>query len=107
MNLLSILLQAAPAPASGGMSQYSGLIMFALIFVVFYFFMIRPQQKKQKDIQKAREALKQGDTVVTGGGIYGKIKEIKDKAFIIEISDNVRIKVDKASVYAAAEDLEK
>mgnify|MGYP001048583673 CR=1 FL=1 len=102
MNLLSILLQAQQA---SGLSQYSGLIMFALIFVVFYFFMIRPQQKKQKEIVKAREAMKPGDSVITTGGIYGKIREVKDSSFIIEIADNVRVKVDKTSVYAASEDL--
>ena len=68
------------------------------------FFMIRPQQKKQKEIQKAREALKAGDKVITAGGIYGKIKEIGDTYMLIEISDGVRIRVDKTSVFASAED---
>ena len=61
--------------------------------------MIRPQQKKQKEIQKAREALKAGDKVITAGGIYGKIKEIGDTYMLIEISDGVRIRVDKTSVF--------
>jgi preprotein translocase subunit YajC len=100
MNLLSIFLQAS----GGGMKDFSGLIMFALIFVVFYFFMIRPQQKKQKDIQKAREAMKAGDRIITSGGIFGRIKEVKNNHFIVEIADNVKIKVDKNSVFATAED---
>ena len=75
-----------------------------LIFVVFYFFMIRPQNKKQKDIQKARAALKVGDRVITSGGIYGKIREVKEDSFIIEISDNVRIRVEKSAVFAAVTD---
>ena len=104
MNLLSIMLQAASA--AGGASQYSSILMMVLIFVVFYFFMIRPQSKRQKEIKKQREAMKAGDSVVTSGGIYGKVKDIKDSTVIVEIADNVRIKVDKNSVFATAEDLQ-
>ncbi len=103
MTNLAILLQE---PAPSGLQQYSGILMFALIFVVFWLFMIRPQQKKQKEIQKQREAMKAGDSVITSGGIYGKIKDVKENAFIIEISDNVRIKVDKNSVYQSNSDIE-
>ena len=105
MNLLSILLQAA-APGAGGASSYSGILMMVLIFVVFYFFMIRPQQKRQKEIKKQREAMKAGDTVVTSGGIYGKVKDIKDTTVTIEIAENVRIKVDKNSVFASSEQIQ-
>jgi preprotein translocase subunit YajC len=97
MNLLSVLLQAQ----SSGLGSMGPLLMIVLLFVIMYFFMIRPQQKKQKEVQKMREALKSGDRVVTSGGIYGKLKEINDTHFIVEIADNVRIKVDKASVFAA------
>jgi preprotein translocase subunit YajC len=106
MNLLSILLQATAAPETGGASNYSGILMMVLIFVVFYFFMIRPQSKRQKEIKKQREAMQVGDKVVTTGGIYGKVKEIKDTTIIIEIAENVRIKVDKNSVFVTAEDLQ-
>jgi len=105
MNLLSILLQAA-APAAGGASSYSGILMMVLIFVVFYFFMIRPQSKRQKEIKKQREAMQVGDKVVTSGGIYGKVKELKDTTVIVEIAENVRIKVDKNSVFATADDIQ-
>ena len=99
MSLLTILLQAA-----GGSQQWSGILMMVVIVAIFYFFMIRPQQKKQKEIQKAREALKAGDKVITAGGIYGKIKEIGDTYMLIEISDGVRIRGDKTSVFASVED---
>ena len=66
--------------------------------------MIRPQTKKQKEIQKQRNAMKAGDKVVTAGGIYGKIKEVNETTILIEVADNVRIKVDKSSVYVAVED---
>ena len=98
----NILLQAA-APATQG-SGWSSILMIVLMFVVIYFFMIRPQQKKQKELQKQREALKKGDKVITAGGIYGNIKEAQDTAFLIEVAKDVVIKVDKGSVYVAAED---
>ena len=100
MNVLSILLQAQ----TGANSSWMSIVMILLLFVIMYFFMIRPQQKKQKEIQKMREALKVGDKVVTSGGIYGKIKDIENTAFVIEIAECVRIKVDKASIFAAAND---
>ena len=101
-----ILMQAATA-AAGTAQQGSGWsfwVMMILIFVVFYFFMIRPQQKKQKELQKQREALKKGDKVITAGGIYGNIKEVQETTFLIEVSKDVTLKVDKGSVYVAAED---
>jgi len=103
MTLATILLQAGAA-ATGQGSMMSMLLPMLLIFVVFYFFMIRPQNKKQKEIQKARAALKTGDKVITSGGIFGKIKDMKDDSFIIEISENVRIRVEKSAVFAAATD---
>ena len=103
--LNSILLQAATA-ANGTAQQisWSFWVMMILIFVVFYFFMIRPQQKKQKELQAQREALKKGDKVITAGGIYGLITEVQDNAFLIEVSKDVTLKVDKGSVYVSAED---
>ena len=78
--MLSTILLQATAGADGVQAgnQWSFWIMMILIFVVFYFFMIRPQTKKQKELQKQREEMKKGDKVVTAGGIYGEIKEVKD-----------------------------
>ena len=101
MNL--ILLQAASGAAGQG-SGWSSMIMIVLLVVVFYFFMIRPQTKKQKELQKQREAMKKGDKVVTAGGIYGIIKEVQETAFLIEISKDVVIKIDRNMVYASADD---
>lgn len=98
MTLLnSILLQAA-----GG--SWGGMVMIIAMIAIFYFFMIRPQQKKQKEIRKAREAMQPGDKVVTAGGIYGKIKAVKETTFSVEIAQDVIIKIDKGSVYPSAED---
>lgn len=69
-----------------------------LIMVVFYFFMIRPQMKRQKELQKFRSALQKGDKVVTTGGMYGRIVEIKDNIIFLEIAPNVKVKVDKSVV---------
>jgi len=104
MNALSILLQVQAAPPQGKGSGLSMLLMMAVIIAIFYFFMIRPQQKKQKDIQKAREALKSGDRVVTAGGIYGNLKEVNEKYMLVEIADNIRIRIDRNSVFAVPAD---
>lgn len=103
MTLTTILLQAAPEVARGG-SQISSIIMMVAIIAVFYFFMIRPQAKKQKEIRKFRDSLAVGDQIVTAGGIYGKIRDIKDNVVTLEIAENVRIKVDKSSIYGTATD---
>lgn len=109
MNLLTVLLDAAAGaqPEGGIMGGSMGMIlMMVVLFAIMYFFMIRPQQKKQKALQEARNAMKVGDKVVTAGGIHGRIKEAGETYFIIEIAENVKIKVEKASVYASAADTE-
>ena len=85
------------APAQGG-GSWSFLIMILLMFVVMWLFMIRPQQKKQKEMDKFRKELQKGDKIVTIGGIYGTVKEIRDTTVDIEISQGVSIRVDKASL---------
>ncbi|GHS96345.1 hypothetical protein FACS189421_01270 [Bacteroidia bacterium] len=101
---LSILLQAAAPGASGGFlgGGGSGLLMIVVLFAIMYFFMIRPQQKRQKDIEKQRAALKTGDKVITSGGLHGKLKEINDTDYVVEIAEGVKVKIDKASVFAAS-----
>ena len=100
------MLQASAAPAatpeSG--SNWMSIGMMVLIFVVFYFFMIRPQSKRQKEERKFQDSLEAGKHVVTSGGIYGKIKEVKDNIVVLEIADNVRIKVNKTMVFDSPED---
>lgn len=97
MKFLTLFLQAAGANAQAG-SSMGFLLMIVLIFVVMWLFMIRPQQKKQKEIEQFRQGLKKGDKVVTIGGIYGTVVEVKDNTLFLEIDQNVKIKVDKASV---------
>ncbi|MBN2667784.1 MAG: preprotein translocase subunit YajC [Bacteroidales bacterium] len=105
MNLLSsILLMAAPQEGAQG-GGYQQIIFLVLIIAVFYFFMIRPQMKRQKEIKKFRESLQKGDKVMTTGGIYGKVNDIKDDFIQVEIAPNVVIKVDKTSVVRDMADL--
>jgi preprotein translocase subunit YajC len=106
MNLLTILLQgcAPTGGEGGGGGGTQTLIMMGLIFAVFYFFMIRPQMKRQKEIKKFRESLQAGDKVITSGGIHGKIKELKEDYVMLEIANNIIIKIDKGSVFATAAD---
>lgn len=91
----------AAQAAQGGGSMTSFLIMMVAIFAIMYFFMIRPQQKRQKEIQTFQNSLQEGTPVVTGGGIYGTVKKIDLATGIIEvkIADGVVIKVDKGYVY--------
>lgn len=104
MNLTAIMLQAAPAGmGGGGTTQF--LIMMALIFGVMYFFMIRPQQKRQKELVKFRNSLEKGQKIVTAGGIYGTIKEVKELYVLIEVDNNVSIRVDKSMVMKDNTDL--
>ena len=84
--------------ASGSGSMWSSIIMMALIIVVFWFFMIRPQMKRQKELKKYRDELKKGDKVMTTGGIFGKIVEINDFTVIIEVESQARLKVSKEAI---------
>jgi preprotein translocase subunit YajC len=93
---------------TGGKPQdlYMQLLPMVLIIVVFYFFMIRPQMKKQKEITAFRNSLAKGDKVVTTGGIYGKIIELKDNYVLLQIDDNVKIRVDKAALVKDMSDVQ-
>lgn len=95
MVFLTFLQETAAAPQGG---NWSFLIMMLLIFVVMYLFMIRPQQKKQKELAKFRNELKRGDKVVTIGGIYGTVDEIREKFVIVEVDSNVKLRVDKSAI---------
>ena len=96
--MTQIILAAEAAQGGGSMSF---LIMMVAIFAIMWFFMIRPQQKRQKEIQAFQNSLQEGAQVVTGGGIYGTVKKIDLASGIIEvkIAEGVVIKVDKGYVY--------
>lgn len=104
MLLDFILLQAetggegAPASPFGGLTSW---IFIGAIFLVFYFFMIRPQNKKQKEEREFRDSLSKGDKVITIGGIYGKVTQVDEKSVLIEVDSGVKLKMEKAALKPA------
>jgi preprotein translocase subunit YajC len=98
---MEVILQYYPilaqATADGG-GMIGTIVMFGLIFVIFYFMIIRPQQKRQKERQKMLDALEKGDKILTAGGIYGTVIGIEDKVVLVQIADNVKVKVERGSV---------
>lgn len=104
MEIMTFMLQAAPAQQGGGGA--SMWIMLILIFVVMWLFMIRPQRKQQKELEKFRSELKKGDKVITAGGIYGTIAEIQDTTVLIKVDGEVKIRVDKTSIMRDSTDVQ-
>jgi preprotein translocase subunit YajC len=89
------------APAQGGSSEgslISTLIMFGLIIAIFYFLILRPQQKRQKERQKLLDAIKKGDKVVTAGGLHGTIAGLDEKTVLLQVSDNVKMKFERSAI---------
>ena len=95
MILSMYVLQAAQAPQGSAAPMW---IMLLLIFVVMWFFMIRPQRKQQKELEKFRNELKKGDKVVTVGGIYGTVAEIQERTVLLKVDGEIKIRVDKNSL---------
>lgn len=105
MNALGSILLMAQPQGQQQQNPMMSLLFLVLIIVVFYAFMIRPQVKRQKELKNYRESLKKGDKVITTGGIYGKITDVKDNTVTVEVSDNVRLKIDKSAILKDASDL--
>lgn len=106
--MTTVLLQAAGAaavPAQQG-SMWSSLLMIVMLFVVMYFFMIRPQRKQQKELENFRNSLSKGQKVVTAGGIYGTVKEVKEFHILMEVDSNVTLRVDKTAVMRTNADIQ-
>ena len=96
-NLLNILLMAPQGQGAQQNGWYSFLPL-VLIIVVFYFFFIRPQMKRSKDLKKFKEILQKGQKIITIGGIHGRIVEIQETTFTIEVENNVRLRIEKSAV---------
>ena len=97
ITFLSSILLMAPQGQEGG-GGFGSLIFLLLIIVIFYLFFIRPQMKRSKEQKKFRENLKKGDKIITIGGLHGKIVEVQDTTFTIELAENVRLRVEKTAV---------
>lgn len=90
----------------GGPGLMSNIILFGSIILIFYFMIIRPQQKRTKERQKMLDAIKKGDKVITSGGIYGSIAGIDDKTVLVQIADNVKVKVERGSIASVVSEAE-
>jgi len=95
---LELLFAMAPQGGEGGGSLVSTLIMFGAIFLIFYFMIIRPQQKRAKEKDKMLSNLEKGDKVVTNGGIHGVIAGLEDKTALLMISENTKIKIERSAI---------
>ena len=94
---MDLLIAMAPQGGEGG-SMVSTIIMFGAIFLIFYFMIIRPQQKKSKERAKLLSNLEKGDKVVTSGGIHGIISGLDEKTCLLQVSDNLKIKVERSAI---------
>ncbi len=99
-------LQTPPAQADF-MQNYGMLIMIGLMILVMWLFMWRPEAKRRKQLQQFREGLKKGDKIITAGGIYGVVKEVKETTLLIEVDGNITLRIDKNMVVADTTDLQK
>ncbi len=99
-TLLSLLLFAPPVAGQAAPNPLIQIVPLVLIFVVFYFFMIRPQQKKQKDREKVLDSLKRGDKIVTIGGVHGTVAGIdtEKKTVLVQVSDSTKITFDRTAI---------
>lgn len=92
------------AAQQGGRPGYEGIIMLVIMFAIFYFLLIRPQQKRAKQHKQLIEALKVGDQVVTAGGVHGKVAAIQETVVTLEVATGVKIKVNRSSVVGTKQD---
>ena len=97
-TLFTIIAMAQPQGGSPESGLFSTLIMFALIIGIFYFLILRPQQKRQKERQKLLDAVKKGDKVITAGGLHGTVAGLDEKTLLIQVADNVKMKFDRSAV---------
>lgn len=93
-----LLIAMGGQPGGGGGSLVSTLIMFGAIFLIFYFMIIRPQQKRAKERDKLLSNLEKGDKVVTNGGIHGIIAGLEEKTALLQVADNLKIKIDRSAI---------
>lgn len=98
MNFLTIILQASAAQGASAGNTWGFWIMILLMFLIMWLFMIRPQRKQQKELEKFRSELKKGDKVITAGGIYGTIAEIEERTVLLKVDGEVKLRVDKTSI---------
>ncbi len=99
MNALMIAM-SQPGGGDSGQGMMSTLIFFGLIFLIFYFMILRPQQKRTKERTKMLDAVKKGDKIVTSGGLHGKVVNVDEKTLLIDVGDNTKLKFERSAVSA-------
>ncbi|MBI1931538.1 MAG: preprotein translocase subunit YajC [Ignavibacteriales bacterium] len=95
---MNLLFAMAPQGQNGGGSMISTLIMFGAIFAIFYFMIIRPQQKKAKERDALLNSLKKGDKIITGSGIHGTVAGLEDNTVLVDVGNNVKIKMERSAI---------
>ena len=102
-SFAAILAQAAPAPAPQGPNALFGTIVpFLFMGVIFYFALIRPQQKKQREMREMLGSLKNNDRIITNGGIHGIVTGIKDRTVSVRVAEGVKIEFDKSAIVSVS-----
>ena len=96
--MYQLIFAMAPQGGEGGGGLISTLIMFGAIFLIFYFMIIRPQQKRSKEREKLLSNLEKGDKVVTNGGIHGIVSGLEEKTALLQIADNMKIKIERSAI---------
>jgi preprotein translocase subunit YajC len=107
-NLINLIMMGGQPSSTGGQptNPYSTFIMLGLIIVVFYFFMIRPQTKRQKELRNFRDSLAKGDRIITTGGIYGKIVSISNNVATIDVGNGINLKIDVQAILKDSSDIQ-
>jgi len=104
MGNFNYLVLMGPQPEGG--SSLTPLLMIGMMFIIIYFFMIRPQVKRQKELTAYRNSLQKGDKVITTGGVYGKITDVKDNVVTVDVGNDVRLRIDKTAIMKDSSDLQ-
>jgi preprotein translocase subunit YajC len=97
---LNLLIAMAPQGGSGagGGSMVSTFVMFGAIFLIFYFMIIRPQQKRAKEREKLLSSIEKGDKVITSGGMHGTVAGVEEKTILLQVTENVKLKVERSAI---------
>lgn len=104
MSFIPLLQEAANNAAANPLAQYSSILMFVPLIAIFYFFIIRPQNKKQKEAEKMRSSVQKGDKIITIGGIHGTVSSVKEKTIIIKVEDGAKIEFERSAISSVISD---
>jgi preprotein translocase subunit YajC len=98
LNLLLAMAPQGGTGANGGGSMVSTFVMFGAIFLIFYFMIIRPQQKRAKEREKLLSSIEKGDKVVTSGGVHGTVAGVEEKTILLQVTENVKLKIERSAI---------